>query len=100
MSMPVAERSRSPERPGKCATCDASNFSFTEDADLIGDLEVTTTDEWGQTSNAADVELDEVPLAVEQFSAMSIGNNTWEFQGRWWEATRRTSRSTLAGLPQ
>jgi hypothetical protein len=66
---------------GSTTTDSAGTFSVTTNAWCLGEIDVTGTDSWGQTSNTATAQVAVAAPVITGFTADLINGNTWLFEG-------------------
>jgi hypothetical protein len=66
---------------GSVVTDSDGNFSFTTEVDFVGAIDATVTDLWSQTSNTAEVVVQDAAPVIVTFSGVHQGGPLWYFSG-------------------
>jgi hypothetical protein len=83
---------------GFTTTDSAGNFSVTTNAWCLGEIDVTGTDAWGQTSNTATAQVAVAAPIITDFYAEQVNGNTWIFEGEVQDPSPQNLTIRLGGL--
>jgi hypothetical protein len=75
------------------------SFTLTTTATGLGAIQASTTDLWGQLSNAAQVIVSSPPPVIINFTATPVGGNTWTFSGSVSDPSSAGLSVQLGGVP-